>query len=256
MPRAAKLVVRTAAFLHGVFGLGERRCVACHAPFLPDTPHAEDLCLSCRSRLARFTAIGCPLCGTPAVAPEDSGLPCGNCLLDPPPWSILIFHGLYADLLQALLLRLKFGGDFSTARLLGNLLAKDCAELPPVDAIVPLPRHPVRLRGRGFNQAGELARAVALRMHVPLKRELLFRTMNPPPQEHLTARQRQKNPEGSFSARNVHQTRILLIDDTMTTGATLRHAARALRDGGAGDIYVAVAARTPPPGYGTGPEKA
>lgn len=168
---------------------------------------------------------------------------------------MLLFHGLYADLLQALLLRLKFGGDFPAARLLGNLLAKDCAELPPVDAVVPLPQHPIRLRGRGFNQAGELARVVADHMQTPLKPDLLLRIANPPPQEHLTARQRREKPKGSFAARNVLHTRILLIDDTMTTGATLRHAAQTLRDGGAGDVCVAVAARTPPPGYGARPEK-
>lgn len=250
-----RLPARLLEAFRDVLGLDERRCAVCHAPFASGTSREPALCADCRPLLPRYTAAKCPLCGVPAAFPDAPSLPCGDCLTEPPPWGAVVYHGLYGGLLQTLLLRLKFGGDFSIARLLGTLLADACADLPPVDAVTPLPQHPARLRARGFNQALELARVITASLRAPLRPDLLRRTVDRPPQEHLNARRRRENPRGSFAAVPVRGLQLLLVDDTMTTGSTVRHAVLTLRQAGADAVHVAVAARTPPPGYAAQGEK-
>jgi ComF family protein len=108
-----------------------------------------------------------------------------------------------------------------------------------------MPLHPARLRERGFNQALELARPLAggaLR----LAAGALIRTRDNPPQRGLSRNERKRNIRGIFSAAAAaHGQTVLLLDDVLTTGATLREAARALLDAGAAAVDVAVLARTP-----------
>lgn len=231
--------------------LRERRCRACHAPFMPpfarsDAAHApltELLCAACAPSLASFGASACPLCGLPAAEADAPRTLCGACLSTPPPWDALAFHALYDGPLQSLLLRLKFGQDFSLLPPLGAMLAGAAAALPSCDAVMPVPRHPHRLRDKGFNQSHELAAAAARLLNMRLEGALLSRTRRTRSQVRLSIRERQCNPQGSFAARDVSGLRLLLVDDVMTTGATLRHAALALRDAGADAVRVAVVAR-------------
>lgn len=229
--------------------LRERRCRACHAVHFPlqtvsqENALAGMLCPACVPSLLRFTASSCPLCGLPATEPDAPRAPCGACLTTPPPWDALGFYALYEGPLQHLLLRFKFGQEFSLLPPLGIMLTLAAADLPPYDAVVPVPRHPRRLRDKGFNQSHELARHAAALTGIPLNWNALRRTRLTRPQIRLSAAERRVNPKGSFAAQGVEGLRLLLVDDVMTTGATLRHAAQALLDAGAASARVAVVAR-------------
>ena len=235
-------------------GLRQQRCLHCLAPFTP-TPHLPDfmaealLCPACLPLLRPYNGPRCPVCGLPpADYPqhrEAAGL-CGRCLTDPPPWSGLAFHGLYAGVLRHLLLRLKFDAHLYLPPLLAALLYRAAQGLPQPDALLAVPQHPAHLRQRGYNQAHELAKALARRTGLPLRPQLLRRVLPGPAQSGLTATQRRANVRHSFiAAAEAQGLRLWLLDDVMTTGSTLRAAACALRAAGACAVDVLVVARTP-----------
>lgn len=209
------------------------------------------VCPNCEQHLRRYSGSHCSLCGEPYSTPlsEARCYPCGECLTHPPPWEHLAFYGLYRGLLQALLLQLKYRQDFTMLPLLGGMLSSLYADLPPCDVVLAVPQFPAHLRARGFNQAHELARAMARHCDLPLRPSLLTRIRETLPQTRLSARERRENPRDSFAAGQVEHLKVLLVDDTMTTGSTLRHAAAALLAGKAASVTVAVVARTAPPGF-------
>jgi ComF family protein len=116
----------------------------------------------------------------------------------------------------------------------------------PVDAIACVPLFHARERARGFNQADVLAGGLARRLRKPFLRGALSRLRATETQTHLTARERADNVKGAFRvrrAKGLQGKRILLVDDVMTTGATLNECARALKQGGAAEVYVLTLAR-------------
>lgn len=237
-------------WVHAAIALAEKRCPACHAPFSPwqgTGCHPEEalVCPDCARQLKPYAGARCPLCGLPYADPASPSVPCGQCIASPPPWAYLAFHGLYSNLLQALLLRLKYHADFSLVPLLGTLLSQVYASMPSCQIAVAVPQHPDHLRERGFNQAHELARRLAGATGLQLTPHALCRTRPTLPQTQLNAQERKDNPKNSFAAHNVAGAHVLLIDDTMTTGSTLHHASLALLAGGAATVMVAVVARTP-----------
>lgn len=147
------------------------------------------------------------------------------------------------------MLRGKFGPDPGALAFLGYLLAEACSDLPLPDAIVPVPLHPTRLKERGFNQCQELARPLARKLGVPIQSDWLQRQIPTSHQVGLSRAQRRANLDNAFAASPaVKGKRILLIDDTLTTGTTLRKAAQHLltaSTGRARAVDVAVVARTP-----------
>ncbi len=245
--------------------LDERRCTLCHIPYsppgssLPDSlPEASGvtvrsgkrkqlpLCPSCRFMLRRLKEGFCPRCGQLFHREDAPSVPCGECFVLPPPWRHFRFHGMYSGALRTLMLRGKFGNEPGILRLLGHLLAEACRDLPRPDAIVPIPLHSTRLRERGFNQSLELARPISVLMGVPIRPHLLLRVLPTRHQTGLNRKERMNNLQNAFSAHpGVIGKTILLIDDTLTTGTTLRRATRALLDQGAAVVDVAVVARTP-----------
>ncbi len=240
--------------------LDERRCILCHIPFSPLSrgelpPSSSDettakipLCPACRALLRPRKKGYCPLCGELHAHPDSPVELCQACRDTPPPWEHFRFYGVYGGALKSLLLRGKFGADPAVLHLLGRFLAHSCKDLPRPDAIVPVPLHSTRLRERGFNQCQELARPLAEALGAPLLPRLLLRQHPTRHQVGLNRDERAANLKGAFlSLPEVRGKRILLVDDTCTTGTTLRRAARALLDqhGGAAAVDVAVIARTP-----------
>lgn len=156
----------------------------------------------------------------------------------------------YAGLVRDLILRLKFAPEPALAAPLGRCLAAAVARLPLFpgpDLIVPVPLHARRRRVRGFNQAERLARPLAAASGWRIGSRVLVRLRDTEPQSGKTAGERRRNVGGAFRCRRSAVVRgrcVLLVDDVVTTGATLTAAARALRRAGARHVAAAVVART------------
>lgn len=158
--------------------------------------------------------------------------------------------GEYAGALARIILAFKFRGYDTLATRIGELLAGTAARFGLVgdlDAAVPIPSTRRRNHERGYDPAELLAREVALRTGTPLAK-WLSRTRETRPQSDLSAEERRTNVASAFRAsRSAEGRRVLLVDDVVTTGATAREAATALRTAGASAVSLLVLARTPEP---------
>lgn len=241
-------------------GLGQKRCANCRSPFfpanLPETAFSRYFCEDCLKILAPFAGLRCQLCGAPLGMEQEAPEParqskksakiCVACLRRPPPWQSLAFSGLYSGSLRDIILRLKFDGELSLARPLAAAMLEAAACLHKPDLLVPVPQHPGGLYKRGYNQAAELAKAIAKNAGFVSRPRALVRVRSCAPQESLTAAQRRVNLVNAFAAnRNVAGAIIWVIDDVLTTGSTAREAARALIAAGSSRVCLLIAARTP-----------
>ena len=210
------------------------------------------LCPACTTALPGV-GPACPVCALPAIRSDPSpgarASPCGACLARPPPFSRSVAAWIYAFPVDRLVQALKYGGRLALAEPLGDALAAAVLATPRAlpQVVVPLPLAPARQRERGFNQAHEIARRVAARIAVPLAAGL-DRRGDAPPQASLPWSARARNVRAAFAGRpSLNGRRVALVDDVMTTGATLAAAARAARRAGAVDVEAWVVARTLPP---------
>jgi len=215
-------------------------CAAC-ADALPWMPPA---CASCAMPLPAAAPRAVTRAGAPAPGP---GRLCSACQHDPPALSSVHAAFLYGFPLDRLLPRLKFHRDLAAGRLLAEAMAAAFCALPRPQAIVPVPLHRQRLRQRGYNQALELGRPLARRLGVPLRRDLLRRTRDTAAQSRLDAGARTANLRDAFEVPGqlAPPPHVALVDDVMTTGATLHAAAEALLDAGAARVDAWVCARAP-----------
>ncbi len=234
--------------LHTIF-FAEQRCPACLCPFIPlYTEHdatkktVTQLCPQCATHITVPPFPRCHLCGDSLPQSTNKTTLCTHCFLNPPPWDGLCYYAHYEGLLRELILRYKFEKNMSLLPLLAQFLYEACATIPLCHVLIPMPRHTKRLASQGFNQILELCRPLATRLHIPLQYTCLQRTRATPPQASLSVAQRRHNPANSFMAQNVVQKYVLLIDDIMTTGSTLRHATKALRKAGAKKVYIGLIA--------------
>ena len=165
----------------------------------------------------------------------------------------VIAAGLYTGVLKEMCLALKFGGERKIAKPLAAWLAQLCFDrgvAGKIDAVVSMPLHVIRLFQRGYNQAELIALELATALEKPLLTDVLRRVNATDRQAKLSAAQRKSNVASAFEVRSgrssqIDGKRLLLVDDVMTTGATLGAAARTLKKGGAKGVYGAVAARAP-----------
>ena len=214
-------------------------CIVCGQP----GTGRRDLCSACERALPRHRGPACFRCGEPLA--EDAGLPCGRCLASPPHFDRVLAPLTYASPVDSLITGIKFHARLAYARTLGELLGEWLAASghPLPDAVLPVPLHPARLAERGFNQALELARPVARRFALPLLDDRVRRTRNTPAQSSLGARARQANLKKAFTLKGAIPPRIAIIDDVVTTGATVDALARVLRRAGVEEITVWAVAR-------------
>ena len=173
------------------------------------------------------------------------GSVCGECLSNPPPLDAVHPAFVYAPPLDRLLPRFKFHGDLAAGRLLAGLMCEAAPRFPRNAVIVPVPLHRARLRQRGYDQALELAKPLAAARGLSLRDDLLHRARATAAQSRLHADQRKRNLRNAFdidaSARL--PAGVVLVDDVMTTGATLHAAAKALRKAGVARVVAWVCAR-------------
>ena len=215
-------------------------CSICHA-----WP-AQAICTGCIERFAQ-PLVRCPVCALPGFASA-----CPDCTKHPPAWDQALCAVAYGYPWDACLARLKFKGDSAFAGALAHVMqhapgvenASDGAH-----AVLPMPLSPERLRERGFNQALVLARHLSRHKTIS---DALLRIRHTPTQASLPKAQRLLNLVGTMvvnprHAAGLHQRRVVLIDDVMTTGSSLQTAALALRQVGVRHITAVVFARTDAP---------
>ncbi len=204
------------------------------------------LCAACDADLPRLSAPACPRC---ALAAQDGAL-CGRCLAHPPAYDETVAALAYAFPADVLLRALKFRSELALAPLLGQLLAARLPRGVRVDFLLPVPLSAARLRSRGFNQALEIARHVAAATGCRLAPQLAERSRDTPSQVDLPLTERGQNVRGAFRCtRDLAGAEIALLDDVMTTGATLHELAATLKRAGAARVVNWVVARTPPPAH-------
>ncbi|MBU8977253.1 ComF family protein [Lysobacter sp. MMG2] len=201
------------------------------------------LCEPCAQSLPE-NAASCGRCGLPL--PVEHTL-CGDCLRRPPPQAATRAVFLYRPPLDRLLPRAKFHADLASLRLLAALMASRVGTADRPQALVPVPLHRGRLRRRGFDQALELARPLSRHLSLPLRDDLLRRGRATSAQTRLDAAARRRNVRGAFEVRHgvALPAHVALVDDVMTTGATVRAAATALLRAGVARVDVWVCARVP-----------
>lgn len=217
------------------------RCLLCGAV----GADGRDLCAGCAGDFA-LNAVCCPRCALPLQAPAPL---CGECLKQEPPFASAWTPFRYEHPLDLLEARFKFRADLAAGRVLSALMIKRAAADAPMlpELLIPVPLHTARLRERGYNQALELAEPLARALAISLRADWLLRTRATPPQTGLDAKTRRRNLRGAFAvaAGATLPEHVALVDDVMTTGATLRECARVLRAAGVARVDVWALARAP-----------
>ncbi len=194
----------------------------------------DTLCAACAADLPGLARERCPRC----ALPMPGSVTCGRCASDPPAFDATVAAFAYAFPADVLVQGLKFRGELALARLVADALLAELALAPPAatraDLIVPVPLHAHRLRERGYNQSMEIARAIGGRLGVPVVADLCERVRDTPAQPGLPWKERRDNVRGAFSCtRPLDGKTVAVVDDVMTTGATLVEVAATLRKFGA-----------------------
>lgn len=205
------------------------------------------LCEACLSDLPWHTAPQCPQCGL-----ISNGLVCGRCLSLPPYFDATHSLFRYDFPIDSLMQHYKYKNMLPLASTFASLLHSKHlrhAAAYNIDVIIPMPMHPVRLKTRGFNQALELARILSKNMKIKLDYKRCQRVKFTPPQASLPLKERVKNIRDAFScAQNLQGLNVAIVDDVMTTGASLNELAKTLKKAGAAHVECWVVARTLPKG--------
>ena len=222
--RLARLLLPPRCLLCGETGVGGR-----------------DLCRACAEALP-WNRHACPRCAIPL--PQSEAV-CGQCLRRPPPLARAHAACVYGFPFDRLVPRFKFHHDLAAGRLMADLLLDAVAAAPRPQAIIPIPLHAMRLRQRGYDQALELAKPVAHALDIPLRADALQRIRPTAPQSELDAVARQRNLRRAFVVRAgvALPAHVVLVDDVMTTGATLNAAAKTLLRAGVTRVDAWVCAR-------------
>jgi ComF family protein len=221
------------------------RCGACRVRL--EAYPGNNFCTHCLARISFLRLPVCRICGLELCSGGDGSHLCGDCLKNPPPFSLARSVVWYDEVVRELVLRLKFRADTSVVPGLTQLIAGyDTTDFHPADWIVPVPLHRLRLRERGLNQALLLARLFFPAHRKRLRSDLLVRTMNSLPQTRLSGAARRKNLRGGFQITRPGELSgavVCLVDDVFTTGTTAAECSRAMLLSGAKEVRVLTLAR-------------
>ncbi len=208
----------------------------------------DAVCPDCAQSLSTIPVEACPRCQLDSVG----GQVCGRCLKKPPRWGRLVAPWLYAFPFDRLLLGAKYHADFASLAWCAGRAAERRADFGVERlTVIPVPLAPERLAERGYNQAEQIARAL---LRHPLWRadrfdvQAVLRVRATAPQQGLDWRARRANVRGAFAATgSLAGEAVLLVDDVLTTGATLNELARVVLAAGAVSVDCLVLARVLPP---------
>jgi len=204
-------------------------------------------CAACWPTLDFITPPYCAACGDPFELPQPDGALCGACLASPPPY-VARAPFAYAGAARGAVLALKHGDRQHLAPMMAGHMRRAAGALADGATLVPVPLHRWRLWSRGYNQAADLARALAGLTGGTLVVDALVRRKATRPSQGLNPAERRDNLRGAFAAPPgrrdaIAGRRILLVDDVLTTGATVTACAKVLLRAGAASVGVVTFAR-------------
>jgi ComF family protein len=221
-------------------------CAVCHAA---TSGRGGRVCEACRARWSPLRHR-CRTCALPAPEPAER---CGVCLREPPPLAGTIATADYRYPWDGLLQAFKFHDALDLAPALAEAMhaAWLAHGAPRFDLLVPVPLSPARLRERGYNQAAVLARALGRMTQTPVIVDAVLRAIDTHAQAMLPRTERLAHLRGVFAIEPAARQRLLgrriaIVDDVMTTGATVYELARTLQHARADSVHAWVLARTPP----------
>jgi ComF family protein len=226
-----------------------RLCAACRAPV-----EGEGLCPACWAKLSFITRPYCERLGVPFVYDPGPGILSMEAIADPPAYNRARAAVRFDEISRALVHALKYGDRLDLAPMMGRWISNAGRELlAETDALVPVPLHWRRQWARRFNQSAMLAAAVAKETGVPIAFGALKRIKATAQQVGLSQTERATNIQGAFKVPEdgkaaVAGRRLVLVDDVLTSGATVEGCARALLRSGAANVDVLVFARVADPG--------
>ncbi|MES2499368.1 MAG: ComF family protein [Pseudomonadota bacterium] len=232
--------------LESIFSLFfKQHCFLCVA----NQTEKYGVCQDCLKDLTWSPASSCPQC-----ALNSNSQICGNCISSQPDFDVTHAVFLYAYPVDTIIQRYKYGGVLSLSGTFGQLMSekiRTANNCDAIDLIVPMPMHPTRLKERGFNQALEIAKELDLSLNKnnisKLDYKSVIRHTLTPPQASLPLKDRVKNIKGAFKVnKDLTGKRIAIVDDVMTTGASLNELAKTLKQAGATHVECWVIARTFP----------
>lgn len=211
-----------------------RSCLLCGA-----TGNERPLCAACAADLPRLPPLRCAVCAVPLA----SGSVCGACLQNPPHFAAVKAAFAYRFPIDALIHAFKYGGDLAVAAVLAPALA-EAIGLERADLMIPMPLAAGRLAARGFNQAQELARILGRLTGIPVAADICRKVLETAPQASLPWKERAKNVRGAFvCGEKLEGLRVAVVDDVMTSGASLNELAKCLRRAGAIEVQGWLVAR-------------
>ncbi len=223
-----------------------RACSGCGGPVHEASRY---FCWDCLAGLDVIHQPFCRLCGDPADGALEGDYLCSACLSHPPAFDLARSALRYRGILQNALHNFKYNGATWLSRDFGMFLAachRAHYSALSIDLLLYVPLFPTKERERSYNQAGLLAHELSAQIGGPPVKRLLVKLLPTPTQTHLTAGARRANVRDTFAIRKkkaVAGRRILLVDDVMTTGATVHECARMLKEAGADKVYVLTVAR-------------
>lgn len=245
-------------FARGLFMLGERLsrfvlpplCLSCHC----GVADQNVLCADCWSKLHFIEKPYCPVSGLPFAFDPGAGVLSATVIASPPPYDAARAVLRYDDVSGRIIQRYKYGDRMEAAPAMAAWMARAGADLlADADLIAPVPLHRSRLFSRRFNQSAELVRHLAQRVQRKATPDLLVRIKATQPQVGLSGQARRRNVAGAFRvnepfSKQVAGKIVVLVDDVMTTGATIEACARVLKVAGAHEVRVLTFARVVPQG--------
>ncbi|MBI5196712.1 MAG: ComF family protein [Nitrospirae bacterium] len=204
----------------------------------PSTYHkTAPICAECWDGISPYNGPICRICGKPLVS--DASIECGICITSKPAFKQARSFGLYDGTLKEAVNLLKYHKIKRLSKPLSAIILR--TEITGIDVVLPVPLYKKRLRHREFNQSALLAKYLAGSMGVPLAIDCLVKVRDTMPQVGLRAQEREKNIKNAFEVRDkrfIQGKTLMLVDDVITTGATVRECSRQLKKAGAKDIYV------------------